>query len=161
MEFKRQGALVQRNHKMSRCTYPSTVYRPNFETRWVQGADLLLELLRVRKGVVSEVDVSLEGERKFAMGEELGRRVFVVEPCEERFEGIETAVERKHQVGRRGLDVVGDRHVDCERIEEDGDDDEEAADDEDKERGGRGGGRGGEGRERRVELRAVVACRHL
>lgn len=144
-----------------RCTHPGTVYRPDLETRWVEGADLLFQLLRVRKGVVSEINVALEGKRKFTVGKELRRCVFVVEPCEERLERIETAVERKHQVGRRRLDVVGDRHVDCRRIEEDGDDDEEAADDEDEERGGRGGGRGGEGRERRVELRAVVACRHL
>ena len=71
--------------------------------RRVQRADLFLELLGVRKGVVPQVDVPLERERELPVREELRGCVFVVQPGEDGLERIEPAVEREHDVRRCGF----------------------------------------------------------
>ena len=84
-------------------TYSRAVDGADLETRGVVGADLLLELFGVRKGVVPQVDVALERERELPVREELRGCVFVVQPGEDGLERIESAVKGEHDVGRGGL----------------------------------------------------------
>ena len=92
-------------------TYSCAVHGADLETRGVVGADLLLELFGVRKGVVPQVDIALECERKLAVGEELGRGVFMVEPGEDGLEGVQSPVESEHQIRRCRFNVVCYSHL--------------------------------------------------
>jgi len=90
-------------------TYPCGVDGTDFETRRVELTDLFFEIVCCVEGVVAEVDVALESECEFAVCEEAGWCVFVIEPVVKRFEREQSAVEREHDLGRRRV------HFHCTR----------------------------------------------
>ncbi len=53
-------------------TYSGGILGSDFKSSWVEPEDLLLEVIGIVKGVVSDIDVALEGECKLSVGEELG-----------------------------------------------------------------------------------------
>ena len=84
------------------------VHRPDLEATRVQTDNLLFEFFRIRKGVISDIDVALESEGEFTVCEESRRRMLMVQPREDRFERIESLVEGHHNF--RGGYVVLDLH---------------------------------------------------
>ena len=50
-------------------THTNRINGTNFKTGRIESANLILELLRSSKGVVTKIDIAWEGERKFSVGE--------------------------------------------------------------------------------------------
>ena len=48
--------------------------------------------------MVAQIHVVLESERDLAMGEQSAGRVLVVQPLEDRFEGVKATIEREHKL---------------------------------------------------------------
>jgi hypothetical protein len=91
-------------------TYSSGVHRADLKSGRIEGARLIFHLVRCGKRVVSQIDIVLESERDLAVGEESAGSVFVVQPFENRLEGVETAIEGEHHLRSWRLCLSG-RHL--------------------------------------------------
>jgi len=83
---------------MTGYTHSCGVDGTDLETGRVQRARLLLEFICGRKRMVAQIHVVLESERDLAMGEQPTGRVLVVQPLEDRFEGVKPTIEREHNL---------------------------------------------------------------
>ena len=95
--------------KWADAAHPRTVYGPNLKPGRVKGTYLLLQFIRVRKGVVAEIYVALQGKRELAIDKTSRWGWFMVEPVEYGFEWIQALIEGEHRFG--GEAVVMNRHL--------------------------------------------------
>lgn len=73
----------------------------------IQRAHLLLEFIGGRERVVTQIHVVLQRERDLAVREEPAGDVLVVEPLEDRLEGVKPTIEREHEFRSRRLYLCG------------------------------------------------------
>lgn len=93
-----------------RHTHPCRVNGTDLEAGRVQRARLPLEFVCGRERVVTQVHVVLERERDLAVCEEPAGNVLVVQPLEDRFEGVKPTIEGEHELRSWSLCLSCGRH---------------------------------------------------
>lgn len=79
-------------------THPGAVHGADLKPSRIEGTNLLLQFIRVGKGVVSKIHVALERECELAVEKESRRSWLVIEPMEYRFEWIQALIEGEHRL---------------------------------------------------------------
>lgn len=95
--------------KWVNAAHPRAVNGPDLEPGRVECTHLLLQFIRVRKGVVAEIYVALQGKRELAIDKPSRGSWFMVEPVKYGFEWIQALIEGEHRF--RGKTVVMYRHL--------------------------------------------------
>src|SRR5260221_6393894 len=78
-------------------THSCRVDGADLKAGWIQRAHLLLEFIGGRERVVTQIHVVLQRELDLAVCEESSGDVLVVEPLEDRLEGVKPTIEGEHE----------------------------------------------------------------
>ena len=111
MDGDRGGDLCSQSKqwKLVVRAYPCAVHGTDLEPSWIKSTHLFLQLVRVGKGVISKIDVALEGKCELAINKKSCGGWFVVKPMEYGFEWIQALIKSKHCFGRETVVVY--RHL--------------------------------------------------
>jgi hypothetical protein len=109
MKILLSGTEISSATEGLRDTHSCRVDGTDLEASRVQRARLLFKFVCGRERVVTQIHVVLERERDLAVCEEPAGNVLVVQPFEDRLEGVKPAIECEHQLRSWRLYLCG-RH---------------------------------------------------
>ena len=79
-------------------SYASRIDRSNLKTSRIKLTNLLLELIGIIERVVAKINVLWKSESEFSMSKETCRRLFMVQPLENGFEWVQSAIKHQHHL---------------------------------------------------------------